>query len=123
MNVKELAEIKARAEAATPGPWSDRYVIGDEGGGPKHRVTFRLLSGLTGDITGHCRRTPDAAFIAHAREDVPALVAEVERLRAALDILANVAYGAFRFDGAVFAETYVVEGMRDLARKALDGGK
>jgi hypothetical protein len=30
---------------------------------------------------------PDAEFIAHAREDVPALIAEVERLRRALAIL------------------------------------
>jgi hypothetical protein len=63
----DLDAIKARAEAAIDGPWiaDDVYVTTESGD---------LLSDA-----------PDAAatavFIAHAREDVPALVAEVERLR------------------------------------------
>ena len=49
-----LEEIRSRAEAATPGPWE----IG---------VTYN-----------HGR---NATFIAHAREDIPYLLAEVERLQ------------------------------------------
>ncbi|MFE9199969.1 hypothetical protein ACFYMH_28510 [Streptomyces albidoflavus] len=65
LSPKYLAEIAARAEAATAGPWcTDGAEIyqGDEADGG----------------------TADAAFVAHARTDVPALLAEVERLRAEL---------------------------------------
>lgn len=55
-----LAEIAARAEAVTDGPW-----------GPHLGVTTNV-------------------FIAHARADVPALLAEVERLRAALSSATDV---------------------------------
>lgn len=80
----ELAAIRARAEAATPGPW--RWWISN---------SFRRLSsdatGKDGDVlSGTVQRSdghPDIAgsdvdkdFIAHARADVPALLAEVERL-------------------------------------------
>lgn len=60
----DLDAIRARAEAATEGPWFawDRAV------------------GWNIVIT----RPEDAAFIAAARTDVPALLAEVERLREAL---------------------------------------
>lgn len=58
-----LAQIAARAEAATAGPW----VVDGRG------VTAR------GYVTSH-----DWVFIAHAREDVPWLLALVERLTAEL---------------------------------------
>lgn len=76
-----LAEIAARAEAATAGPWcTDGAEIyqGDE---------YAWNAFWVGET---CRAdeadggTVDAAFIAAARTDVPALAAEVERLRAEL---------------------------------------
>ncbi|MFD9170908.1 hypothetical protein ACFWDT_06180 [Streptomyces diastaticus] len=76
-----LAEIAARTEAATAGPWcTDGAEIyqGDE---------YAWNAFWVGET---CRAdeadggTVDAAFIAAARTDVPALVAEVERLRAEL---------------------------------------
>lgn len=75
LTAEQLAEIKARAEAATPGPWKrfhmDRFSINNEP--------------LEKHICGVSQESEhDAAFIAHAREDVPALLAEVERLRAAV---------------------------------------
>lgn len=81
MTDEQLAEIKARCEAATPGPWTnrrDRRVI----------RTTRYVS----DVIAHVEQQPyndyvhfqNGDFIAHARTDIPALVAEVERLREAL---------------------------------------
>lgn len=100
----DLDAIKARCEAATPGPWANEP---DTGAG---RVWVRINH--RGDFEpiwpwrGHWRRlfqvrtdrdretwtedakrevfaarARDGAFVAAARTDVPALVAEVERLR------------------------------------------
>ena len=71
-----LDEIKARAEAATKGPWSDS--AGD-GYGPF------LAINSAGATVARCDYGPyegsrDAEFVAHARSDVPALVAAVEEV-------------------------------------------
>lgn len=68
MDAKYLAEIKAREQAATPGPWK----VG--------------ISAMITDGNGHALffgegAKANAEFIAHARADIPALIAEVERLR------------------------------------------
>lgn len=80
MTKLDLEAIKARCKVATPGPW---YTSADDSNKiPKvfyedlHLRKRRALAyGLSND---------DQEFIAHARTDVPALVAEVEILRAAL---------------------------------------
>jgi hypothetical protein len=75
MTPEELEAIKVRCAQATPGPWG----------------TYHSLNGwhYTKPGSGPVRTTyeqarADVEFIAAARTDVPALVAEVERLRAAL---------------------------------------
>lgn len=78
MTDAELADIRDREAKATRGPWSSKDVQFCEGlevqmFGPDGTVFF------TSNISEN-----DDAFIAHAREDVPALLAEVERLRACL---------------------------------------
>jgi hypothetical protein len=96
---ERLAEIEQRCAAATPGPWAvdlDRpFTLGGD---------TVSVDAMTGD--GLCVERevcscvldtdgwPDgpewledaanARFLAHAREDVPALLAEVRRLRALL---------------------------------------
>ncbi|AMM12302.1 hypothetical protein Salbus254_5874 [Streptomyces albidoflavus] len=81
LNPEYLAEIAARAEAATAGPWcTDGAEIyqGDE-------YTWNAFwVGETCRADEADGGTADAAFIAAARTDVPALLAEVERLRAEL---------------------------------------
>ncbi|MFJ7782230.1 hypothetical protein ACIQY8_05880 [Streptomyces albidoflavus] len=82
-----LAEIAARTEAATAGPWcTDGAEIyqGDE------YVSYAFWVGETCRADEADGGTVDAAFIAHARTDVPALLAEVERLRAALSSATDV---------------------------------
>ncbi|WP_207220962.1 hypothetical protein [Streptomyces albidoflavus] len=81
LSAEYLAWIAARAEAATAGPWcTDGAEIyqGDEYAWDAFWVgeTCRADEADGGLL--------DAAFIAHARSDVPALLAEVERLRAEL---------------------------------------
>jgi len=97
---ERLAAIAARADAATPGPWArttmchcddpddcyDHWDVSVPVAGydpPSGRVS-RARS-VAGNIHGH--READAIFIAHAREDIPALLAEIERLRAERDDL------------------------------------
>lgn len=80
MTPDELALIRARAEKATEGPWKvwAMSVLADPVG------NSNLYDGLLiADTTDPHRglRTFNADFIAHARTDVPALVAEVERLQ------------------------------------------
>jgi len=84
MDSKKLEEIKARVEAATQGPWEiykdhlfsafDRYGISTYFEWPVCKAG--------GNLTAQ-----NAEFIAHAREDIPALVIEVERLQAIIEQL------------------------------------
>lgn len=71
MDEKTLAEIESRANAAAPGPWEryDAALIGPDGRGVARYFTEPAFI-----------QTMD--FIAAARTDVPALVAEVRRLGA-----------------------------------------
>lgn len=92
----DLAAIEARAAAATEGPWAvllgNEIATGVENHGP-HEASFEhkvcRLDELDYDEDYAEPRDSgsleaDAEFIAHAREDVPALVAVVRRLRALL---------------------------------------
>ena len=102
----ELDAIQRRTDAATPGPWHLRY-LDDE-----YAANLVAVStDSENDLQGAAPRWPDfdagtivaatlvqsphryvdiaderwdenAAFIAHARQDIPRLVAEVRRLRA-----------------------------------------
>ena len=77
----DLEAIESRVNAATPGPWHTK--LGDG-------VTFDIqavVTSATGEICGHRQLgyrdarnyENNADFIAHAREDIPALLAEVKR--------------------------------------------
>lgn len=107
----DLEAIKARTDAATAGPWrqTDEHGVIDAGAFPA----------IVADC-GFAENAADAAFIAHARADVPALVAEVERLRVALEEIRDRA----RFED--WQQQASLRGqLLDIARKAdeaLDGG-
>ena len=80
--MSRLNEIEARTNAATEGPW--RHISIFEVGGfvenPRGRELFDWAQDDAGTI---CAPDGDAEFIAHARTDVPALVAA---LRAVLEV-------------------------------------
>jgi hypothetical protein len=90
MSELDLDAIRARADAATPGPWAKPFCTdapGDEGWWINNgRVgTEEYSIGLT--MAYNPRAEADATFIAAARADIPALLDEVERLRALLPIV------------------------------------
>jgi hypothetical protein len=87
MRPDELASIKARAEAAWPGPWTWQHT------GSRHWLARgdvldpELCVLDDGSAGGEYAAWigpwhPNGVFVAAARDDVPALVAEVERLTA-----------------------------------------
>ena len=75
----ELRSIEQRCEAATAGPWTP-FVEGRD-----HTSGSSFVRTTDDDIEMSGATTADFDFIAHARQDVPRLLAEVQRLRAVLD--------------------------------------
>lgn len=95
MTSEQLAEIEIRCDAATPGPWAR------EGSSvvtrfPSHQMTGKRVfyysdGSAAGQYMGICRgalscpyweqELADLDFIAHARDDVVALLAEIAKLR------------------------------------------
>ncbi len=95
MTEQELAAIEARADAATPGPWgyerSDgslwkiTYEDEDEDDDGEFVAQDEVFSAQIGDLqpsdlTWEMTHR-NGEFVAHARADVPALLAEVRLLR------------------------------------------
>jgi hypothetical protein len=89
MNQKQFDEIKSRTEKATPGPWkwnTDRYHGGYIGITGKNNAEVLFPNHCNEDDEGAAwfedlPNESDADFISHAREDIPALIAEIERFR------------------------------------------
>lgn len=88
MSNEQLDAIRQRVANATPGEWGfyDGELRQMDGDRPVGTV-LRWADPLGGDdpdweFCMYADNEVDAAFIAHARQDVPALLNEVERLRA-----------------------------------------
>jgi len=83
-----LDEIQARADAATEGPWEARLGIGGLTNGKRvvgPREQNDLAQGpivLMEPLFWDSRSARNAEFIAHAREDVPALVSALKAVEA-----------------------------------------
>jgi hypothetical protein len=81
MTPEQLNAIKARVEAATPGPWhTSKYQV----------LALNERGECVGAVTAYDADDElldgeNYTFIAHARTDIPMLLAEVERLQKALD--------------------------------------
>ncbi len=78
-----LSEVRSRCDAATPGPWiafvegrdmtsGDTFIVRGTGVAPNTSEEDLYLTG--GTIADH-------DFIAHARQDIPLLLDEIERLK------------------------------------------
>jgi hypothetical protein len=111
MDAKYFDEIKAREQAATPGPWEMDASEGDCGA-PQNVCPRGLMycddkcpkceyweitqgAWVNGPDFIECGdfsffNDSDADFIAHARTDIPALIAEVERLNSLIEKLGNM---------------------------------
>lgn len=82
MTQERLDEIEAREAKATEGPWG---VDGPAQCGPGDSLAvYHVEDG--GTVAYVQPSWDDAEFIAHARTDIPALLAEVERLRALITV-------------------------------------
>lgn len=120
MNQIELDEIKARCDKATPGPWewdvidahkciyleSARWKVMDftrygmNGAAPRFLVdgVMERADSLLKSIPGKEHHEgfdnyidhPDAQFIAHARQDIPVLLAEVEQLNSYVETYKDI---------------------------------
>lgn len=96
MTDAELAKIRARAEAATPGPWVSTDIVddADEFCGywsiqkPGDTARDRWLIDDMETITG--QDIADADFVAAARTDIPALLDELAAARKEVGILKPV---------------------------------
>jgi len=71
----ELEAIEARIAAARGGPWQS-FVEGRD-----HTSGSNFIRTSDGDIELTGASVADQDFIAHARQDVPRLIAELRRLR------------------------------------------
>ena len=81
---EQKAEIRARADAATPGPWRHvhgrlrpqfKMIINQVSAGGRAVVAWAGFDGLDASKT---QIKADAHFIAHAREDIPTLLSALE---------------------------------------------
>ncbi len=112
MDEKRLAEIEARANAATPGPWEPEHrgVVGND--------VFIVEDCVT---AGWDAYRANQAFIATARTDVPALVAEVRRLTAALAAARREGAEGMRERCADAITARLVEAVREVREKTYRG--
>lgn len=82
---ERLAEIRARVEAATPGEWSywtfDVHEDWEQDNSPVVDGAFIRGPAYYPDPEATYWRVGDAAFVAAARTDVPALLDEIDALR------------------------------------------
>lgn len=76
LTTKELEAMRKRAEVSTGKEWTD--FDGNNWSGVVYE--YDRLTEDTCEIIAECRTQADAEFIACAREDIPALLGEVERL-------------------------------------------
>lgn len=133
LTTEQLEAIRSRTEKATEGPWNwtedGKNLISEKGGTIVGEAVYDGIGGVWFDAW---RR--DEEFIAHSREDIPALLAEVESLNAEIadrerSHIEN--YGEYR---AVKSEVERLRGnlrtievmttcanTKDFARRALSG--
>jgi len=82
----ELAAMKTRLEATTPGPWRSFFEGRDHTSGSSFIQTATQDIDISAEdyIGGGGHFCADQDFIANARQDMPRLIAEIERLRSRL---------------------------------------
>jgi hypothetical protein len=127
----DLDPIKQRAAAATPGPWTvdkdpdieETLAIAHPETHAKDRM-MRFYSDFVAVGLGDVQKgeTADADFIAQARADVPALVAEVESLRERLKAITTGWPDPDDDEAWIQAdeEGDIIEGLRYCLRRASD---
>jgi len=83
MKKEELDRIKKLCDAASAGPWKS-YIEGRDHTSGSNFIMVRGDESRADDIELIGATNADQDFIASARQDVPALIAEVKKLKAKL---------------------------------------
>jgi hypothetical protein len=78
-----LEEVQRRCDRATSGPWISLIEGRDHTSGDS--VIIRGLNGVEEDLYLSGGSSSDQDFIAHARQDIPMLLREIERLRGIIE--------------------------------------
>jgi hypothetical protein len=109
MTLERIAELRALAEAATPGPWTYDAVAGgtqdisaDAALDAQHYrsgALARVKARVQVQKDSSCE--PNAAFIAAARTALPEALLEIERLRATIEWVRR----ACSFDASAYLDT------------------
>jgi hypothetical protein len=81
MTSEELEAIRARCDAATSGPWKSFVEGRDHTSGDSFIMTPTGGTRGNGGIELLGATVADQDFIANARQDIPRLLDEIERLR------------------------------------------
>ena len=114
MILERLHEIKKRAEEATEGPWETVNGNGvfttlgatnkagqkaEDNDGWQIAVCDEYLTSVNGELVemSFAEESSNAKFIANARQDIPDLIAEVERLRKVLTHFSDLAEVFYTF--------------------------
>lgn len=117
MTEERLNEIKVRIEKATTGPWDTgkQYEQMD----PGHYV-YSKANGLivVAEEEGTIREN-DANFIANARQDIPDLIAEIERVRELADELSRL-MDDYHYAGTI-ADKDAIEATNTFLRELYSG--
>lgn len=109
MTKDELTAIRERADKATPGPWFAWRTI-ENGPTVQRAAGFVFIVSARGTMD-------DAEFSAAARTDIPALLAEVERLKALARTMAgNIVRGMIQDGLSNLADEYMA-----VAERAING--
>lgn len=85
---EELNEIKSRCLLATPGPWTS-FIEGRDHYGGSSFIMVGEEDDRSDDIEMFGATNADQDFIANARQDIPKLITEIERLRGLLSTLSK----------------------------------
>jgi hypothetical protein len=83
MTDEELREIEKRCNAATAAPW-ESFIEGRDHLAGDDFIRTGGMDDSSPDIHLTQATHADQDFVAHARQDIPALIAEVRRLKALL---------------------------------------
>ena len=86
LNDQQLAELKALADAATPGPWWSGECVPADG----HALAWlgNMFVDCNGGQKNYAEPSHDAEFIAASREAIPALIADLEEAQRTVVALA-----------------------------------
>ena len=79
MTEQELLEIEKRCDEATGGPWRS-FIEGRD-----HMSGSNFVQTAGNDIELHGATVADYDFVAAAKQDIPSLIQEIRRLKAAAE--------------------------------------